>query len=908
MKTICRDGLGLATGILCVGLGAVAALSGPAPPEPDSVGRAFDVGGRPVYGIAPYDQDSPAIAFDGLNYLVVWNDCRTGSCTNPSGPSSQADAPTHEYASGPDIFATRVSPAGAVLDRAGIALCVAPGTQTGAAVASGADGCLVVWCDCRNDPSGDIYGARISLDGVVVDPAGIPLQAEPGSGGDPAVAFDGTNYLVVWSSYVPDTSCSIRAVRVAQDGTVLDRTAIDIATKPWGLTSPAVAFDGTNYLVVWEDYRDDSAWHISGTRIGRDGTVLDPRPFLISQGRYGQLEPAVAFDGTNYLVVWRGVWGGASWDICGARVDVDGHVLDPSGFPVTSTAADERFPAVAFDGTNYLVAWRGPLTKSGYSLVAARVAPDGALLDPLGIPVSSTSTYERLSVVASSGGNHLVVWSDGRNYHSDVYGVRIDGSGQLLDDENLAISTAASLQTDPAVAFGGDYFVVWADLREGTDWDIYGTHLDARGKALERSGIAISTAATAQQCPAVAFDGVNYLVVWQDGDGRGDFCRVHGVRVNAEGEVLDPSDIVMPGLNFTQVHPAVAFDGVNYLVVWQDYRDCHDAHWESGIYGARIAPDGRLIDASAIPICTEPSSQRYPSVAFDGTNYLVVWEDGRKSYLGHIYGARVTVDGTVLDQGGVPISGAGYDQKQPSVAFDGTNCLVVWQDFRASWHGDIYGVRVDAAGQVLDPTGIAISVSPRDQQCPVVAFDGSNYVVAWSESLGVSQWDVRGTRVRNDGSVVDASGFSISAAGLNQRAPVAGAGPCGQTLVAYSSFTLPPRYGSDRIRGNLLGGCGGKPGKAMDLDEPRLYQNHPDPFVGPTSIRYYLPRRDVVSLMVYDVQGHLVESLLNQTVEPGMHEVVWDGRSHSGPATQGVYFYRLESGVFSATRKMVLLK
>ena len=105
-----------------------------------------------------------------------------------------------------------------------------------------------------------------------------------------------------------------------------------------------------------------------------------------------------------------------------------------------------------------------------------------------------------------------------------------------------------------------------------------------------------------------------------------------------------------------------------------------------------------------------------------------------------------------------------------------------------------------------------------------------------------------------------------------------------------------------------MGGCRSKPRKAIDFDEPRLYQNHPDPFMGSTSIWYYLPRRDVVSLMVYDVQGHLVESLLNQTIEAGMHEVVWEGRSHSGPAAQGVYFYRLESGAFSATRKMVLLK
>lgn len=93
-----------------------------------------------------------------------------------------------------------------------------------------------------------------------------------------------------------------------------------------------------------------------------------------------------------------------------------------------------------------------------------------------------------------------------------------------------------------------------------------------------------------------------------------------------------------------------------------------------------------------------------PALAFDGTNFLVVWDDGRGGYNRDIYGARVTPAGTVLDSNGIAISTALADQWRPAVAFDGTNFLVVWEDQRNGPDDyDIYGARVTPAGAVLDP-------------------------------------------------------------------------------------------------------------------------------------------------------------------------------------------------------------
>ena len=102
-----------------------------------------------------------------------------------------------------------------------------------------------------------------------------------------------------------------------------------------------------------------------------------------------------------------------------------------------------------------------------------------------------------------------------------------------------------------------------------------------------------------------------------------------------------------------------------------------------------------------------PGGQFRPALAFDGTNMLVVWEDVRFS--DSIAGARVSPEGTVLDQEEIRISVAPNLQADPDVAFGGDNYLVAWQDERTAGYRDIYAARVDRDGIVLEPDGIPIS-------------------------------------------------------------------------------------------------------------------------------------------------------------------------------------------------------
>ncbi|HEX6790338.1 MAG TPA: FlgD immunoglobulin-like domain containing protein [Candidatus Krumholzibacteria bacterium] len=95
----------------------------------------------------------------------------------------------------------------------------------------------------------------------------------------------------------------------------------------------------------------------------------------------------------------------------------------------------------------------------------------------------------------------------------------------------------------------------------------------------------------------------------------------------------------------------------------------------------------------------------------------------------------------------------------------------------------------------------------------------------------------------------------------------------------------------------------------MPAASTRLEQNMPNPFNPTTAIRFSLASKENVTLAVYDIAGRLVRSLVNGTREVGSHEMTWDGRDNAGASvSSGVYFYRLDAGKFSQTRKMVLLK
>ena len=88
-----------------------------------------------------------------------------------------------------------------------------------------------------------------------------------------------------------------------------------------------------------------------------------------------------------------------------------------------------------------------------------------------------------------------------------------------------------------------------------------------------------------------------------------------------------------------------------------------------------------------------------------------------------------------------------------------------------------------------------------------------------------------------------------------------------------------------------------------------LRHNYPNPFNPSTTIRYSLASAEAVSLVIYNILGQPVKTLVSRPQPVAYHTVVWDGRDDAGrPPASGVYFVRLVAGDVIQTRRMLLLR
>jgi hypothetical protein len=149
-------------------------------------------------------------------------------------------------------------------------------------------------------------------------------------------------------------------------------------------------------------------------------------------------------------------------------------------------------------------------------------------------------------------------------------------------------------------------------------------------------------------------------------------------------------------------------------------------------------------------------------------------------------------------------------------------------------------------------------------------------------------------------------------------------------LISFGPFTLPPqsapvhdtvavvfaivsgqslnamRQHAERAKQIYLSGGQVSVGEGHDElpEHVELLHNYPNPFNPTTTIRFALPKVGVVKLTVFDIIGQQVAVLVDQELMGGMHSAEWNAKGKPS----GVYFYRLESGSFVETKKLILLR
>src|ERR1035437_4978053 len=236
--------------------------------------------------------------------------------------------------------------------------------------------------------------------------------------------------------------------------------------------------------------------------------------------------------------------------------------------------------------------------------------------------------------------------------------------------------------------------------------------------------------------PYLGFGGTNYLLVWSDsalvaGGGNdqvyGQFISRSGALVGSPftfGPTSEEQDMVGGSGSM------LAFDGKNYLAVW-DTGGFHNAT-NGNVHGALFSQTGSII-GSIISITSGTNPELTPVVTFGKTNYLVVWNDAS---LGYTYGEFISTNGTPGTA--FAISQTYTPSYNPCcAAFDGTNFLVVWNKNVGSVGSSAWNLY----GRLVSPTGsfpaneVAMVTDPNNPVCPSIAFNGTNYLLAWGAGV-----------------------------------------------------------------------------------------------------------------------------------------------------------------------------
>jgi len=291
---------------------------------------------------------------------------------------------------------------------------------------------------------------------------------------------------------------------------------------------------------------------------------------------------------------------------------------------------------------------------------------------------------------------------------------------------------------------------------------------------------ASAPAAGVQLQPQIAKGANSSLAVWadrrvvlgryvpDDNAGIGSNTDIYAARYDAQGNLIDSAPIIVAEAIYEQRFPHVAWNGQNWLVVWVTQRKTNQ--FNTDILGVRVAPDGTVLDSTPIPIYSTPESvgdPSYVSVASDGVNWTIVF--GQATFNSSIAGVRVAPDGSLIDTTPkVLFQDTDFTAPaQANIAYANNQFLLVWEITLGSDHA----IRARRLSNNLDPIGSPFAVnlfSPSSGTTARVASDGTNFLVTWREDRFAYN-EMFAARVSAAGQVLDRDSRLAASAGRENR-------------------------------------------------------------------------------------------------------------------------------------------
>jgi len=426
---------------------------------------------------------------------------------------------------------------------------------------------------------------------------------------------------------------------------------------------------------------------------------------------------------------------------------------------------------------------------------------------------------------------------------------------------------------------------VWFDKRDG-NYEIYYKRSSDGGTNWE-ADIRLTNDTAVSQNPSIALTGQVLHVVWSDyRDGNYEIYY----KRSTDGGSNWGADTRLTNAPASSGYPCIVSSGQVLHVVWRDVRDGNNE-----IY-YKCSTNGGLNWETDTRLTNDSASSVYPTLAVSGSVVHVAWHDDRDGNT-EIYYKRST-DGGVNWEPNTRLTNNPSFSEDACMAVSGSVVHLIWTDYR-DYDLELYYKRSTDGG-------INWEADTRLTNCPGYSFYSSVAVsglivhVVWedyrdlnheiyykcSTNCGTS-WGTD-TRLTNNPAASYYPKVSVTDSIVH---------------VAWEDT----RDGNYEIyyKRNPTGNITGIENITSQIPkEYKLFQNYPNPFNPSTVISFQLLVAGQVSLKVYDILGKEITTLVNAQLQPGTYEVTFDGSN----LTSGTYFYRFQSGDFTDTKRMLMIK
>lgn len=378
-----------------------------------------------------------------------------------------------------------------------------------------------------------------------------------------------------------------------------------------------------------------------------------------------------------------------------------------------------------------------------------------------GMVICDDTTDQSTPNLCTDGeGGFILTWSDIRSgLERDVYAQRINSEGQVLWQSNgVPVADKPIREHNEKITSddNGGAYIVWEQLDETTQlWNIALQHINSQGIRLwSIDGLVVSEFTANRLNPKLQKDKQGGVyIVWQEMHNGLDY-DIYAQRINANGEKLwGNSGLPIAESMNSQINPKMDPDTLSggVYIAWADKRNQLDYD----IYAQRVDSLGNALwTENGLNVCSDIGNQSAVDIiSTTQTNGLILtWRDGRSGN-NDIYVQKLTPLGLAeWDNQGMLISTSPYNQINPNICSDGANgCIITWQDSTFNdW--DVKSQKINGDGQIqwLE-NGLTVSDAIEIQGHPKNIPDGfGGSIYAWQDKRA-NQYDIYAHHVNADG-------------------------------------------------------------------------------------------------------------------------------------------------------------